>query len=88
MAASLQEAGARDFLIIDQAGDFGGVWYWNRYPGIRCDVESYIYMPLLEEVGTVPTEKYATGAEMLEHARDRPPLRSLPARCWAPSSRA
>lgn len=69
MAVNLQEAGAQDFLIIDQAGDFGGVWYWNRYPGIRCDVESYIYMPLLEEVGTVPAERYATGAEMFEHAR-------------------
>lgn len=69
MAARLAEAGVRDFLIVDQAGDFGGVWYWNRYPGVRCDMESYIYMPLLEEVGTVPSEKYAGGPEMLEHAR-------------------
>ncbi|MGE0217314.1 flavin-containing monooxygenase, partial [Mycolicibacterium sp.] len=44
-------------------------WYWNRYPGVRCDIESYIYMPLLEEVGTVPTEKYAGGPEIFEHAR-------------------
>lgn len=69
MAVQLHEAGATDFLILDQAGDFGGVWYWNRYPGVRCDIESYIYMPLLEEVGTMPTEKYAGGPEMLEHAR-------------------
>ncbi|PRY32418.1 flavin-containing monooxygenase [Umezawaea tangerina] len=69
MAVRLDEAGATDFLIVDQAGDFGGVWYWNRYPGVRCDIESYIYMPLLEEVGTVPTEKYAGGPEMLAHAR-------------------
>ncbi|MCO1659911.1 flavin-containing monooxygenase [Pseudonocardia humida] len=69
MAVQLQKAGTTDFLIVDQAGDFGGVWYWNRYPGVRCDMESYIYMPLLEEVGTVPTEKYAGGPEMLEHAR-------------------
>ncbi|GID26285.1 flavin-containing monooxygenase [Paractinoplanes brasiliensis] len=69
MAARLDEAGVRDFLIVDQAGDFGGVWYWNRYPGVRCDMESYIYMPMLEEVGTMPTEKYAGGPEMLEHAR-------------------
>jgi cyclohexanone monooxygenase len=69
MAARLHEAGVPDFLIVDQAGDFGGVWYWNRYPGVRCDMESYIYMPLLEEIGTVPTEKYAGGPEMLEHAR-------------------
>jgi cyclohexanone monooxygenase len=69
MAVRLDEAGAHDFLIVDQAGDFGGVWYWNRYPGVRCDIESYIYMPLLEEIGTMPTEKYAGGPEMLEHAR-------------------
>ncbi|MGP3536424.1 flavin-containing monooxygenase [Microbacterium sp. RD1] len=69
MAVRLDEAGADDFLIIDEAGDFGGVWYWNRYPGVRCDIESYIYMPLLEEVGTIPSEKYAGGPEMLEHAR-------------------
>ncbi|MBU3062595.1 NAD(P)/FAD-dependent oxidoreductase [Nocardia sp. NEAU-G5] len=69
MAVHLHKSGATDFLIVDQAGDFGGVWYWNRYPGVRCDIESYIYMPLLEEVGTVPTEKYAGGPEMLEHAR-------------------
>ncbi|MFG1605264.1 flavin-containing monooxygenase [Actinoplanes sp. NPDC049265] len=69
MAVRLQQAGVRDFLIVDQAGDFGGVWYWNRYPGVRCDMESYIYMPLLEEIGTMPTEKYSGGPEMLEHAR-------------------
>lgn len=68
-AASLREAGVDALRIIEQAGDFGGAWYWNRYPGIRCDIESYIYMPLLEEVGTVPTEKYARGAEILEHCR-------------------
>ncbi|MDQ0774220.1 cyclohexanone monooxygenase [Streptomyces aurantiacus] len=69
MAVRLEEAGVRDFLIVDQAGDFGGVWYWNRYPGVRCDIESYIYMPLLEETGTMPTEKYVGGPELLEHAR-------------------
>ncbi|WP_079036847.1 neopentalenolactone/pentalenolactone D synthase [Streptomyces silaceus] len=53
--------------LIDAAGDVGGTWYWNRFPGVRCDVESYIYMPLLEELGTVPTEKYATGPEILAH---------------------
>jgi pentalenolactone D synthase len=53
--------------LIDAAGDVGGTWYWNRFPGVRCDVESYIYMPLLEELGTVPTEKYATGPEIFAH---------------------
>ena len=40
--------------MIDQAGGFGGTWYWNRYPGVMCDVESYCYMPMLEEMGYVP----------------------------------
>lgn len=68
-AAKLCAGGIRSFRIIEQAGDFGGTWYWNRYPGVRCDIESYIYMPLLEEVGTVPVEKYATGAEIFAHAQ-------------------
>ncbi|MFI1869974.1 neopentalenolactone/pentalenolactone D synthase [Streptomyces jumonjinensis] len=55
--------------LIDKAGDVGGTWYWNRFPGLRCDVESYVYMPLLEELGSMPTEKYATGAEIFDHCR-------------------
>ncbi len=68
-AAHLHDAGVTNIRFIDEAGDFGGVWYWNRYPGIRCDIESYIYLPLLEEVGTMPREKYSSGKEILEHAR-------------------
>jgi cyclohexanone monooxygenase len=68
-AAKLRDQGIASLRVIEQASDFGGVWYWNRYPGIRCDVESYVYMPLLEEVGTIPTEKYATGREIFEHCR-------------------
>lgn len=68
-AAKLTDAGIDDFLVVEQGGDFGGTWYWNRYPGVRCDIESYIYMPLLEEVGTVPRERYATGGEIFEHCR-------------------
>jgi cyclohexanone monooxygenase len=68
-AAELARRGIDDFLIVEQAGDFGGTWYWNRYPGVRCDIESYIYMPLLEEVGTVPSERYSTGAEIFAHCQ-------------------
>ena len=68
-AARLIEAGVRDVRIIEKGGDVGGVWYWNRYPGIRCDVDSYIYLPLLEEIGTVPSEKYSAGAEILDHCQ-------------------
>jgi cyclohexanone monooxygenase len=67
--ARLREAGIGDFRIIDKAGDCGGVWYWNRYPGIMCDTASMVYMPLLEETGHRPTEKYAQGPEILEHCR-------------------
>jgi cation diffusion facilitator CzcD-associated flavoprotein CzcO len=68
-AARLRQAGLRDIRVIDKAGDFGGTWYWNRYPGVHCDIESYIYLPLLEEVGYVPRWKYAPGAEIWQHAR-------------------
>ena len=68
-AARMVEAGATDFRIIERAGDFGGTWYWNRYPGAACDTEAYIYMPLLEETGYVPTRKYARAPELAEHCR-------------------
>jgi cation diffusion facilitator CzcD-associated flavoprotein CzcO len=68
-AARLRQAGVQDIRVIDKAGDFGGTWYWNRYPGIHCDIESYVYMPLLEEVGYVPKWKYAPGEEIRQHAR-------------------
>ena len=67
--ARLTQAGIESLRIIDKGGDFGGTWYWNRYPGARCDVESYIYLPLLEEVGYMPTEKYVAGAEILEYTQ-------------------
>ena len=51
------------------AGDFGGVWYWNRYPGIQCDNESYCYLPLLEEMGFMPSKKFADGSEIYEYCR-------------------
>jgi cation diffusion facilitator CzcD-associated flavoprotein CzcO len=67
--ARLRELGVDRIRLIDKATDVGGTWYWNRYPGIACDVESYVYMPLLEEVGYLPTEKYAKGAEIFAHCQ-------------------
>lgn len=69
VGARLAEAGIRDVRIIDKAGGFGGTWYWNRYPGAMCDTASMVYMPLLEETGYRPTEKYAHGPEILAHCR-------------------
>ena len=68
-AARLKAAGVDDFRMIEKAGDYGGTWYWNRYPGAACDTEAYIYMPLLEETGYVPTRKYAKAPELAEHCR-------------------
>ena len=64
----LRQAGVNDIRIIDKAGDFGGTWYWNRYPGAQCDVEAYIYFPLLEEVGYVPREKYSFQPEIFDYS--------------------
>ncbi len=68
-AARLREAGLDDFRIIEAGGDFGGTWYWNRYPGAQCDIESYCYLPLLEELGYMPKEKYSYVNEIFEHSQ-------------------
>ncbi|MEO8811309.1 MAG: NAD(P)/FAD-dependent oxidoreductase [Caulobacteraceae bacterium] len=67
--ARLRQAGVHDIRVIEKGGDFGGTWYWNRYPGAACDVESYIYLPLLEEIGYLPVEKYSRAPEILAHSR-------------------
>lgn len=69
VAADLKLKGVRNFRIVEMAGDFGGVWYWNRYPGARCDVESYSYIPLLEQTNYVPKERYSPGPEIFEHCQ-------------------
>ena len=65
----LRQQGVQDIRIIEKGGDFGGTWYWNRYPGIACDIESYVYMPLLEELDYVPKEKYSRGPEIFDHCK-------------------
>ncbi|MGE0623853.1 MAG: flavin-containing monooxygenase [Pseudomonadales bacterium] len=67
--ARLREAGVESLRMIEKGGDFGGTWYWNRYPGAACDVESYVYLPLLEEIGYVPKEKYSGAPEILAHSQ-------------------
>ncbi|MDX2824758.1 NAD(P)/FAD-dependent oxidoreductase [Streptomyces ipomoeae] len=67
--ARLRQAGLESIRIIEKGGDFGGTWYWNRYPGIHCDIESYIYLPLLEELDYIPKWKYAPGEEIRQHTR-------------------
>ena len=68
-AARLKQAGVSKVRIVEAGGDVGGAWYWNRYPGAACDVESYIYLPLLEETGYMPVERYSKAAEIREHCR-------------------
>src|SRR3978361_764918 len=65
----LRDAGFHDVRFCEKGGDVGGTWYWNRYPGIACDVESYSYLPLLEEMGYFPTMKFASGFEILEYCQ-------------------
>lgn len=68
-AHHLLKAGVTNFRMIDLAGDFGGTWYWNRYPNCACDVESYVYLPLLEETGYMPTEKYVKAYEIFAYCQ-------------------
>ena len=65
----LRKIGVEDLCVIDTAGDFGGTWYWNRYPGAQCDIESYIYLPLLEEMDYIPKEKYSFAPEILSYSQ-------------------
>jgi cation diffusion facilitator CzcD-associated flavoprotein CzcO len=68
-AYHLTQQGVTNFRNVDHAGDFGGVWYWNRYPGIQCDNDAYCYLPLLEETGYLPSKKFADGAEIYAHCK-------------------
>ena len=68
MGGRLKEAGFDDVRVIEKAGDFGGTWYWNRYPGAMCDVESYCYLPLLEELNYIPKHKYSFATHVLPAA--------------------
>jgi cation diffusion facilitator CzcD-associated flavoprotein CzcO len=63
-AYHLKQAGVSNISVIDHAGDFGGVWYWNRYPGLQCDNDAYCYLPLLEQTGFLPSKKFSDGAEI------------------------
>ncbi|MGW2824277.1 flavin-containing monooxygenase [Streptomyces sp. NPDC001443] len=68
-AAHLRKAGLDRIRIVEKAGDVGGVWYWNRYPGVMCDVESYVYLPMLEELGYMPRHRYSYGPEIFAHTQ-------------------
>ena len=76
VGAKLREQGLGKVVLIDKAGGIGGTWYWNRYPGIMCDVESYIYIPMLEEMGYVPTTRYVSVTRSAAPQRDRDEVRS------------
>ncbi|MFF2731528.1 flavin-containing monooxygenase [Streptomyces sp. NPDC058008] len=66
--ARMRQQGVARVRIVEKGGDFGGTWYWNRYPGIHCDIESHVYLPMLDETGYVPEWKYAPGEEIRQHA--------------------
>lgn len=66
--ARMRQQGVERVRIVEKGSDFGGTWYWNRYPGIHCDIESHVYLPMLDETGYVPEWKYAPGEEIRQHA--------------------
>ncbi len=68
-SAKLREYGVESIRIVERAADVGGTWYWNRYPGIACDVVSYDYLPLLDEMNYVPKDHYAKGEEIFAHCQ-------------------
>jgi len=68
-AARLRDAGINDLMIVEKGGGFGGTWYWNRYPGASCDIESLVYFPLLEETGFIPKQRYTNATETLEYCQ-------------------
>ena len=68
-SARLREKGVESIRIVERGGDVGGTWYWNRYPGVACDVVSYDYLPLLDETGYVPSRHYAGGEEIWQYCR-------------------
>jgi len=68
--AYLKKAGVQEVRVIEMGGDFGGVWYWNRFPGIQCDNDAYCYIPMLEELDFIPSKKFADGAEIFQHCQN------------------
>src|SRR6476619_6498077 len=66
MAQRLQEAGREDFVVLERAGDVGGTWRDNTYPGCACDAPSHLY-----SFSFAPnpdwTRKYATQPEILAY---------------------
>ncbi|WP_298692829.1 NAD(P)/FAD-dependent oxidoreductase [uncultured Sphingomonas sp.] len=65
--AELRRAGVDHIRFVERAGGFGGVWYWNRYPGAACDTQAILYLPMLEELGILPPRKFASQPEILAH---------------------
>lgn len=70
LGGRLREAGFEDIRVIEKGGDFGGTWYWNRYPGAMCDVEAYCYLPMLEELNYIPKNKYSFAPEIMGHTQN------------------
>ena len=68
-SARLREVGVESIRIVERGADVGGTWYWNRYPGIACDVVAYDYLPLLDEMAYVPSRHYAGGEEIYQHCQ-------------------
>jgi cation diffusion facilitator CzcD-associated flavoprotein CzcO len=68
-AGRLRAKGVESIRIVERGGDVGGTWYWNRYPGVACDVSAYDYLPMLDELGHVPPSFFAKGPEIFAHCQ-------------------
>ncbi|MEM7018316.1 MAG: NAD(P)-binding protein, partial [Pseudomonadota bacterium] len=68
-SARLREKGVESIRIVERGSDVGGTWYWNRYPGAACDVVSYDYLPLLDEMDYIPKDRYSKAPEIFAHCQ-------------------
>ncbi len=78
-AIALRRAGIDDFAIVDDAGGFGGTWFWNRYPGVAVDIPSFSYQFSYAQKPDW-SRSYAPGEELRAYAQDLAETHDLPRR--------
>ena len=67
----LREEGIENICILEKNKSLGGVWSHGgvgSYPGAACDVQSYTYLPFLDETGFIPSKRYVSQTEIADYA--------------------
>ena len=67
----LKENGIEDICIFEKNSSLGGVWSHGgvgSYPGAACDVQSYTYLPFLDDTGFIPSKRYVSQHEIADYA--------------------